>query len=196
MHKFFTAILAIIALSTLTTGCGKHSSGDNTTADSIEHITVKQLLETPDSFVNRMFIVEGLCIHACNHLNHDGYIITPGDSTLILKVVPSSQMGGHFPQALVDSMVTVKGIFREERITEEQLNLKEEQYKVQKASLPVDSAENLFQTCETAKIYYGTSPEATVPERIKDQREKIIRRMADEGKAYLSFYYIDATSVK
>ena len=188
--------MAIIALSALTTGCGRHSSGDKNTADSIEHITVKQLLETPDSFVNRMFVVEGLCIHACNHLNHDGYIIAPGDSAMILKVVPSSQMGGHFPQNLVDSMVTVKGIFREERITDEMLNLREEQYNVQKASLPVDSAENLFLTCDTAKRYYGISPEATVPERIKSQREKIISRMADEGKAYLSFYYIDATSVK
>lgn len=195
MHKFFTAILAIIALSTLTTGCGRHSSGDKTTADSVKHITVKQLLETPDSFLNRMFVVEGLCIHACNHLNHDAYLITPGDSDMILKIVPSSQMGGHFPQNLVDSTVMIKGIFREERVTEESLALKEEQYKVQKASLPVDSTEQLFLMCETSKRYYGNTPEATFPERIKEQREQIINRIAQEGKAYLSFYYLDATSI-
>ena len=62
------------------------------------------------------------------------------------------------------------------------------------AKLEEVHGENVEVGCESEKAAQGQSEINTFAARMKDYRNKIAERQAKEGKAYLSFYHIDAES--
>ena len=94
-----------------------------------------------------------------------------------------------FAQECINSIVTITGQLVEDRIDEAYLQNWEEQLKAQAAKEHGEGKAG----CANEKKARGET--ADTPEaRIADFRKQIAEREAQEGKAYLSFYHIDATS--
>ena len=97
-------------------------------------------------------------------------------------------MGGAFSPECVGKTLKVTGVVCEQRIDEEAVKAMEARY------AEASKAEQTHEACDTEKKAAGQADIATFEGRMADYREKIAKRNEAEGKAYLSFYYLNATS--
>ena len=91
---------------------------------------------------------------------------------------------GSFKQECANNMVKVKGVLREERLDEAYLQKWEQDEGIEHHG---DGEGG----CSTEKAARGETANTTA-ERIADFRARIAAREQAEGKAYLSFYFIEA----
>ena len=130
--------------------------------------------------------IEGVCPHACKHGARKIFLMGSDDTQTIR--VESGELGSFDPQC-VNRVVRVTGRVDEERIDEAYLARWEAQVKAQTAEKH-GTTEAGCATEKAARQETGN----TVEERIADFRTRIAARKAAEGKEYLSFYYVTATS--
>jgi len=184
MKRFF-GFFAVIIVSFALFSC-KGNTVDATEQDAPQAKTmqVDEVLAKLDTMVGDTVTVEGLCMHLCRHSGRKMFLMG-SDDTQILRV-ESVELGEPFKQECLEHIVTVKGIVREERIDEDYLQEWEKQLQEQEPQHG-EGAEG----CGAEK--QSRQETANTPEtRIADFRTKIAEREAKEGKAYLSFYHIDA----
>ena len=108
------------------------------------------------------------------------------DESKIIRVEAAKL--GSFKQKCANSIVKVNGILREERIDETYLQTWE-QTLLAEGEQHGDGESG----CATEKAARGETGNSSA-ERIADFRAKIAARNESEGKAYLSFYFIEALS--
>lgn len=191
MKKQILTLVAIAAVMTSSlSSCGGNNSNkqksQETTTKSVT-TDVKQvddLLSSAESLVGQEITVEGICTHLCKHGGSKMFLM--GDENTLR--IESCKMKS-FPQACINSIVTVKGVVTEERIDEAYLLKWEERIKNEVADNHGDG-ENGCETENAARKETGNTPEA----RIADFRKRIAERKEKSGKEYLSFYHINAVS--
>ena len=178
MNNKLSLVLLAALLSLALIGCNKQKQ-DQTAAAETEaptYMDVDALLASADSLVGQTVTVQGICTHLCKHGAKKAFLMG-SDDTKVIRAEASEEMGA-FAQECINSIVTVTGQLVEDRIDEAYLQNWEEQLKAQAAKE------------KKARGEMADTPEA----RIADFRKQIAEREAQEGKAYLSFYHIDATS--
>ena len=93
------------------------------------------------------------------------------------------------------------GVFREQRIDndlvaemEREFNERIDQIAEERGEESAQRAANASVGCDTERAAQGQQDLTTFKERMDDYRARIAAREAAAGKAYLSFYYMDAIS--
>lgn len=184
--------LLFMGVALFVSSCGGSTKTEKLSkeAQSTENTTIAgaldldQLLSSADQYAGKEVTVEAICTHICAHGGKKIFLMG-SDDTKTIRVESGS--GDAFNADCVNSIVEVKGILKEQRMTEESLVKWEEQVKAQAAKA------NTHESCDSDKKARGET--ANTPEaRIADFRARIAKRKADEGKDYLSFYFIEANS--
>ena len=171
---FFASILSLVL--TLVSCGGNAQKSDSSEAVDIASISVDEVLANPDAIVGDTIVVEGVCSHLCRHGGRKAFVAGSADS-LMLRCEAFPLMGEPFPKTTVHRPIQVTGILREQRIDE-----------------AAEIASRGESGCDTERAAQGQKDLNTFKERMDDYRARIAAREAAEGKAYLSFYYMDAIS--
>ena len=177
MKKTLLALMATASI--FLASCGsKSDSGQAAVAD--EALTVDNVLDNAEKYVGDTIVVEGECSHLCKHSAKDDRMLR----------AEAAGAFGAFEKDAIHKVLRVKGVLVEDRIDEAAVKKMEADY----AKLEEVHGENVEVGCESEKAAQGQSEINTFAARMKDYRNKIAERQAKEGKAYLSFYHIDAES--
>lgn len=188
-------LLRALAVALACGACASVSCGGNastkaktrqTEAARPAALEIDELLASADSLAGKTVTIEGVCIHTCRHGARKIFLMGSDDTQTVR--VESGELGSFDPQC-VNRIVRVTGTLDEQRVDEAYLAAWEEQTKAQTGERHGTTEAG----CDAEKAARQETG-ATVAERIADFRAKIAARKAAEGKDYLSFYYVTATS--
>lgn len=182
--KLFIAA-AVIGLAAFITSCSKKEAA----APAETPVTVDSLFAAAPDIVGDTIIVEGYCSHLCKHGGRKAFLIG-NDTTLVLRCEATAEMGGTFAPDCIGSELTVRGIVRENRISEAEVVAMEDRHAA------ASQAEAAHQACDTEKKAQGQAGLDTFEARMADYRAKIAERTEKEGKPYLSFYYLETLALE
>lgn len=188
---------ATLAMLLVTTSCGGSKTNTTTDADeTVDTMTVDDLLTNAEQYVDQTVTFEGICSHLCKHGGRKAFIAGNADN-MIIRCEAFPGMDAPFAGETVHKPLKVTGIFHEERIDEDYLqNLErmeqERAYNINSEGGDVTPGESQS-GCDTERAAQGQANLTTLNERIADYRARIAERQAKEGKDYLSFYYVEAT---
>lgn len=190
--KQMTFFAALVALILLGTSCGGNKTqnaeqAETHTTDRANHaLEVDSLLAHAEALADKEVTIEGVCTHICKHGGRKIFLMG-SDDTQTIRIEGGSV--GKFDQKCFNSVVRVTGILKEQRIDEAYLQNWEAQLK----AAATEQHGNGEAGCSTEKKARGET--ANTPEaRIADFRNKIAQRKANNGKEYLSFYFMEATN--
>lgn len=186
--KFMVAATLLAALVTITS-CGnsnKQSQPENVEQTASAALSIDNLLADADSLVDQKVTIEGVCTHTCKH-GATKMFLMGSDDTKTIRVEAGAL--GSFDTKCINSIVTVTGTLKEQRIDEAYLQNWEARLKAQTEESHGETAAG----CDSEKKARGET--ANTPEaRIAEFRAKMAERKAAVGKDYLSFYYMEASS--
>ena len=194
---FFAAIMVAF----MATACGGNSTSQQQALDeTTEALTVDEVFESPDKYVGDTITLEGICSHLCSQGGKKAFLQGNADNMQI-RCEAYPLMGEPFPKSCIHHPMKVTGIFREQRIDNELVDQMESDYneRLQKIAEAhgeetAQRAANASVGCDTERAAQGQQDLNTFKERMDDYRTRIAARQESEGKAYLSFYYLDAIS--
>ena len=188
-------LLRALAVALACGACASVSCGGNastkaktrqTEAARPAALEIDELLASADSLAGKTVTIEGVCTHTCRHGARKIFLMGSDDTQTVR--VESGELGSFDPQC-VNRIVRVTGTLDEQRVDEAYLMAWEAQAKAQTGERHGTTEAG----CDAEKAARQETG-ATVAERIADFRAKIAARKAAEGKDYLSFYYVTATS--
>lgn len=186
MKRNLIITLCCICIAIITTSCnGKSNENDKKNSNEskqCEMLTVDQILDQAEAFVDKSIEFEGVCTHRCAHSGLRIFVMGSNDTKTIR--VESSD-GQPFDTRCARSIVTVKGILKEQRIDEAYLKNWEKQ--VQEKT---EEAHGKGEAGCTSEKKARNEQGNTAQERIDNFRQRISEREKNEGKAYLSFYFV------
>ena len=190
--KHYFMMAAIVATSLSLSSCGNKNKQTAANEDQTEvaqsaALQIDDVLAQADSLVGQEITIEGICTHACKHGATKIFLMGSDDTQTIR--VEAAKLGA-FDTKCVNNVVEVKGILYEDRIDEAYLQAWEAEEKNGTAEKHGEEGEG---GCSSEKAARGETANTTA-ERIADFRTKIEKRNAEEGKAYLSFYHVEALS--
>ena len=166
MTKMKTLQLVIIAIATTTViSCGTKAKNNT------EFISVDNLIQYADNYVNDTITVRGFCINVCNN-SGDHMTIMGKDSTAAIEVRANKELFSFDTEALHTDVI-ITGILTENRVSEEFLD---------------DWELRLNQSIEGGKG--NPTAVAQLKEQIKMIRAAIAKRIESEDKNYWSQYKI------
>ena len=146
---------------------------------------VDDLLAIADSLAGQEVEIEGVCTHLCMHGATKLFLMGENGSLR----VEAGELGS-FSKDCVNSVVKITGVVTEDRIDEAYLQQWEAQLEANVAETHGDGEQAGCAAEKGARKEVGN----TVQERIASFRARIAEREAKDGKAYLSFYHVLATS--
>ncbi|MDE6074795.1 MAG: hypothetical protein K2F80_09395 [Muribaculaceae bacterium] len=191
--------LATVAVVFLATACGS-SKSQQATEETTDALTVDQVFENPEQYVGDTISIEGICSHLCSQGGKKAFLQGNADNVQI-RCEAFPLMGEPFPKTTIHKPMIVTGVFREQRIDnnlvaemEREYNERIQQIAEQQGEESAQRAANASVGCDTERAAQGQKDLNTFKERMDDYRARIAAREAAEGKAYLSFYYMDAIS--
>lgn len=190
------AIFAFAAVALVAASCGSKTTTENEATAEVATISVDSVLVNPDALVGDTITIEGVCSHLCKHGGTKAFILGTNENTM-LRCNATEEMGGRFPAECIHKALTVTGVLCEERISEETVCQLEAQRAAQIEAMADQATEEDINNpggCETERKAAGQADVATFEERMADYRARIAAREAAEGKAYLSTYYLVATT--
>lgn len=177
------------AAALLFASCGGSANRDKAPREAAEAspaLEIDAVLAGADTLAGRTIELEGICTHICKHGGTKIFVMG-SDDTKSLRIEAAGL--GSFDRKCVNSIVRVKGILREERIDEAYLQRWEAAAAAQAAAEHGETAAG----CDSEKAARGETG-SSAAERIANFRTKIAARQAAAGKAYLSFYFVEALS--
>lgn len=183
---FFAALMAAACVTF--TSCGnkaKTAANASTEQNASTVLGIDSLLAEAEALAGQEVTVEGLCTHTCQHGATKMFLMGSDDKHTIR--VEAGELGS-FDTKCVNSLVRVTGKLTEERIDEAYL----QQWESQQKENTVEQHGESEAGCTTEKNARGETANSAEA-RIADFRAKIAKRQAEEGKAYLSFYFIEAS---
>lgn len=190
MKRNLIIALCCIGIATINFSCSGKSNENNGTPDNGPKqnvaLTVDQILDDAENLIDKDVEFEGVCTHRCAHSGLRIFLMGSND-TKTIRV--ESTNGEPFDVHCARSIVSVKGILREQRIDEAYLANWEKQ--VNEKTAEVHGKDGAGCSSEKkARNEEGNS----VQERIANFRKRISEREKNEGKAYLSFYFVECDS--
>lgn len=179
--------------------CGGSSKASDE-KEEVAGISVDEVMANPDSLVGDTVVIEGVVSHLCRQGGRKAFVAGNADDVM-LRCEAYPLMGEPFAKETVHRPIRVKGVLREERIDEAAIIEMEKQNAVRLQNIALEGgedaakrAEHAESGCDTERAAQGQAELTTFNERMADYRAKIAAREANEGKAYLSYYYLDAVS--
>lgn len=183
--KFTIAAMAFMCLAI---SCGNKQQSAAQAVEETEVASVMDvdaLLADAENLVNKEVVFDGVCTHACKH-GATKIFMMGSDDTKTIRVEAAKL--GSFDTKCINNIVKINGILKEERVDEAYLQMWEAKNKAQG-----DNHGDGEGGCSTEKNARGETAN-TVEGRIADFRAKIAKRQEECGKAYLSFYFVEAVS--
>lgn len=180
--------IATIAFMCLAISCGNKQQTTAQTEQVAETTTVMDvdsLLANAHNLTDKEVVFDGVCTHACKH-GATKIFLMGSDDTKSIRVEAAKL--GSFDTKCINNIVEIKGVLREERIDESYLQQWEAKVKAQGKDKHGEEG-----GCSTEKNARGETAN-TVEGRIADFRAKIAKNQEQTGKAYLSFYFVEAIS--
>ena len=184
--KLMMAVLFVTACFTMMS-CGGGKKQAQTT-EEVAAMSIDEVMEKAADLVEQTVVIEGVCTHTCSHGAKKMFLVGSDDSKTLR--IEAGELGA-FDTKVVNNVVTVKGIIKEERIDEAYLVDWENRLKSQTEEKHGNGEGE--GGCDTEKNSRGET--ADTPEgRIADFRAKIAAEKEATGKEYLSFYHVVAES--
>ena len=184
--KWMVAV-AMIAACLVMVSCGGGKK-QQAAEEAVVAMSIDDVMAKASGLVEQEVTIEGVCTHTCSHGAKKMFLVG-SDDTKTLRI-EAGELGA-FDTKVVNNVVTVKGIIKEERIDEAYLVDWETRLKNQTEEK--HGNEEGEGGCDTEKNARGET--ADTPEgRIADFRAKIAAEKAATGKEYLSFYHVVAES--
>ena len=183
--KLMMAALFVAACFTMMS-CG----GGKKQAQNAEEVamSIDEVMEKAADLVEQTVVIEGVCTHTCSHGAKKMFLVGSDDSKTLR--IEAGELGA-FDTKVVNNVVTVKGIIKEERIDEAYLQDWEARLKAQtEEKHGTGDGEG---GCDTEKNARGETANTTEG-RIADFRAKIAAEKEATGKEYLAFYHVVANS--
>ena len=184
--KLMMAVLFVTACFTMMS-CGSGKKQAQTT-EEIAAMSIDEVMEKAAELVEQTVVIEGVCTHTCSHGAKKMFLVGSDDSKTLR--IEAGELGA-FDTKVVNNVVTVKGIIKEERIDEAYLQDWEARLKAQtEEKHGHGDGEG---GCDTEKNARGETANTTEG-RIADFRAKIAAEKEATGKEYLAFYHVVANS--
>ena len=183
--KLMMAALFVAACFTMTS-CG----GGKKQAQNAEEVamSIDEVMEKAADLVEQTIVLEGVCTHTCSHGAKKMFLVGSDDSKTLR--IEAGELGA-FDTKVVNNVVTVNGILKEERIDEAYLQDWEARVKAQTEEKHGNGEGE--GGCDTEKNARGETANSTEG-RIADFRAKIAAEKEKTGKEYLAFYHVVANS--
>lgn len=184
--KLMLAVLFVAACFTLSScGGGKKQQQAE---EAVAAMSIDDVMAKAGELVDQTVVIEGVCTHTCSHGAKKMFLVGSDDSKTLR--IEAGELGA-FDTKVVNNVVTVKGIIKEERIDEAYLVDWETRLKSETEEKHGNGEGG--GGCDTEKNSRGET--ADTPEgRIADFRAKIAAEKEATGKEYLSFYHVVAES--
>ena len=184
--KLMMAVWFVTACFTLSScGGGKKQQHAEETAAAL---SIDDVMAKAAELVDQKVVIEGVCTHTCSHGAKKMFLVGSDDSKTLR--VEAGELGA-FDTKVVNNMVTVNGILKEERIDEAYLVDWENRLKSQTEEKHGNGEGE--GGCDTEKNARGETANSAEG-RIADFRAKIAAEKEATGKEYLSFYHVVADS--
>ena len=184
--KLMMAALLVAACFTMMS-CGGGKKQAQTT-EEVAAMSIDEVMEKAADLVEQTVVIEGVCTHTCSHGAKKMFLVGSDDSKTLR--IEAGELGA-FDTKVVNNVVTVKGIIKEERIDEAYLQDWEARLKVQTEEKHGDGDGE--GGCDTEKNARGETANTTEG-RIADFRAKIAAEKEATGKEYLAYYHVVANS--
>ena len=184
--KLMMAALLVAACFTMMS-CGGGKKQAQTT-EEVAAMSIDEVMEKAADLVEQTVVIEGVCTHTCSHGAKKMFLVGSDDSKTLR--IEAGELGA-FDTKVVNNVVTVKGIIKEERIDEAYLQDWEARLKAQTEEKHGDGDGE--GGCDTEKNARGETANTTEG-RIADFRAKIAAEKEATGKEYLAFYHVVANS--
>ena len=178
---------AMLAACFMMVSCG-NAKKQSQSAEQVSTVAmgIDEVMAKAADLVEQSVTIEGVCTHTCSHGAKKMFLVGSDDSKTLR--IEAGELGA-FDTKVVNQVVTVKGILKEERIDEAYLVDWENRLKAQTE----EHHGNGEGGCDTEKNARGETAN-TAEGRIADFRTKIAAEKAATGKEYLSFYHVVAES--
>ena len=184
--KWMVAVMMFAAC--ILSACGGGKKQAQNAEEAVAAMSIDEVMAKAAGLVDQTVTIEGVCSHTCSHGAKKMFLVGSDDSKTLR--IEAGELGA-FDTKVVNNIVTVKGVIKEERIDEAYLVDWENRLKSQTAEK--HGNEEGEGGCDTEKNARGET--ADTPEgRIADFRTKIAAEKAATGKDYLSFYHVVAES--
>lgn len=180
--KIFS-LLSVVTILILNLASCKAGSSDNAAAKDTDTLTVDRFFAEADTLAGDTIVVEGLCTHLCRHGGKKAFL-EGADTTLVLRCEATAEAGGAFSPDCVGKTLVIKGVVAENRIDEAAVVEMERKY----------AESNNSHNCSTDAKAQGQDTIDTFAARMADYRRRIAENAETAGKAYISFYYLEAVS--
>ena len=179
--------VAMFAACFMMVSCG-NAKKQSQSAEQVATVamSIDEVMAKAADLVEQSVTIEGVCTHTCSHGAKKMFLVGSDDSKTLR--IEAGELGA-FDTKVVNQVVTVKGILKEERIDEAYLVDWENRLKAQTE----EHHGNGEGGCDTEKNARGETAN-TAEGRISDFRTKIAAEKAATGKEYLSFYHVVAES--
>ena len=184
--KWMVAV-AMIAACLVMVSCGGGKK-QQAAEEAVVAMSIDDVMAKASGLVEQEVTIEGVCTHTCSHGAKKMFLVG-SDDTKTLRI-EAGELGA-FDAKVVNNVVTVKGVIKEERIDEAYLVDWENRLKNQTEEK--HGNEEGEGGCDTEKNARGETAN-TAEGRIADFRAKIAAEKEATGKEYLSFYHVVATS--
>jgi hypothetical protein len=184
--KWMVAV-AMIAACLVMVSCGGGKK-QQAAEEAVVAMSIDDVMAKASGLVEQEVIIEGVCTHTCSHGAKKMFLVG-SDDTKTLRI-EAGELGA-FDTKVINNMVTVKGILKEERIDEAYLQDWEARLKAQTEEKHGNGEGE--GGCTTEKNARGETANTTEG-RIADFRAKIAVEKEATGKEYLSFYHVVANS--
>ena len=184
--KWMVAV-AMIAACLVMVSCGGGKK-QQAAEEAVVAMSIDDVMAKASGLVEQEVTIEGVCTHTCSHGAKKMFLVG-SDDTKTLRI-EAGELGA-FDTKVVNNVVTVKGIIKEERIDEAYLVDWETRLKNQTEEKHGNGEGE--GGCDTEKNARGETAN-TAEGRIADFRAKIAAEKEATGKEYLSFYHVVATS--
>ena len=158
------------------------------TTEEVAAMSIDEVMGKAADLVEQTVVIEGVCTHTCSHGAKKMFLVGSDDSKTLR--IEAGELGA-FDTKVVNNVVTVKGIIKEERIDEAYLQDWEARLKTQTEEKHGDGDGE--GGCDTEKNARGETANTTEG-RIADFRAKIAAEKETTGKEYLAFYHVVANS--
>ena len=184
--KWMVAVMMFAAC--ILSACGGGKKQAQNAEEAVAAMSIDEVMAKAAGLVDQTVTIEGVCSHTCSHGAKKMFLVGSDDSKTLR--IEAGELGA-FDTKVVNNIVTVKGVIKEERIDEAYLVDWENRLKSQTAEK--HGNEEGEGGCDTEKNARGET--ADTPEgRIADFRTKIAAEKAATGKEYLSYYHVVAES--
>ena len=184
--KLMLAVLFVAACFTLSScGGGKKQQQAE---EAVAAMSIDDVMAKAGELVDQAVVIEGVCTHTCSHGAKKMFLVGSDDSKTLR--IEAGELGA-FDTQVVNNVVTVNGILKEERIDEAYLQDWEARVKAQTEEKHGNGEGE--GGCDTEKNARGETANSTEG-RIADFRAKIAAEKEKTGKEYLAFYHVVANS--